>query len=66
MIISAFDSIENTVGIGENAGYQHFLLFPQCFQKACFPDTSKAKVVIMWEWVNQHKTVIIKIWQDKY
>ena len=25
--------VENTVGKGENAGYQHFLLFPQCFQK---------------------------------
>ena len=23
------------VGKGENAGYQHFLLFPQCFQKDC-------------------------------
>ena len=23
-------------GKGENAGYQHFLLFPQCFQKATF------------------------------
>ena len=28
---------ENIVGKRENAGYQHFLLFPQCFQKAaCF------------------------------
>ena len=27
---------ENNVGKGENAGYQHFLLFPQCFQKATF------------------------------
>ena len=23
---------ENIVGEGESAGYQHFLLFPQCFQ----------------------------------
>ena len=23
---------ENILGKGENAGYQHFLLFPQCFQ----------------------------------
>ena len=29
-----FDKIENMVGKGENAGYQHFLLFLQCFQKA--------------------------------
>ena len=26
--------VENIVGKGENAGFQHFLLFPQCFQKA--------------------------------
>ena len=25
------DRPENIVGKGENAGYQHFLLFPQCF-----------------------------------
>ena len=28
--------VENIVGKGENAGYQHFLLVPQCFQKAFF------------------------------
>ena len=27
------DGVENNVGKGENVGYQHFLLFPQCFQK---------------------------------
>ena len=26
--------IENIVGKGENAGYQHFLLFQHCFQKS--------------------------------
>ena len=26
------DMAENIVGMGENSGYQHFLLFPQCFQ----------------------------------
>ena len=26
-------SVENIVGKGENAGYQHFLIFPQCFQR---------------------------------
>ena len=25
--------VENTVGKEENAGYQHFLFFPQCFPK---------------------------------
>ena len=24
-------ALKNTVGKGENAGHQHFLLFPQCF-----------------------------------
>ena len=33
MTISLFDREENTVGKGENAGYQHFLLFPHCFPK---------------------------------
>ena len=28
------EGVENIVEKGENAGYQHFLLFPQCFQKA--------------------------------
>ena len=31
-MISLFDRVENTVGKGENAGYQYFLLFPQFFQ----------------------------------
>ena len=29
--------VENAVGKGEIALYEQFLLFPQCFQKACFP-----------------------------
>ena len=33
-----FDSVENIVGKGENAGYQHFLLFLQGFQKAMSSD----------------------------
>ena len=44
--------VENTVGKGEIARYEQFLLFPQCFQNACFPGVSKG--VIVWEWVNQH------------
>ena len=30
---SVLETVENIVGKGENAGYQHFLLFPQCFPK---------------------------------
>ena len=36
MMISLLDRVENSVGKGENAGYQHFLLFPYCFPKASF------------------------------
>ena len=38
---SLFDRVENTVGKGENAGNQHFLLFPQCFPKPSFLGSSK-------------------------
>ena len=41
--------VENIVDKGEIARYEQFLLFPQCFQKACFPGASKG--VIVWEWV---------------
>ena len=42
--------VENTVGKGEIARYEQFLLFPQCFQKACVPGASKG--VTVWEWVD--------------
>ena len=42
--------VENTVGKGEIARYEQFLLFQNRFQKACFPEASKG--VIVWEWVN--------------
>ena len=41
-----YGRVENIVGKGENAGYQHFLLFPQCFQKATF--SGSLKVGIVW------------------
>ena len=34
MTIFAPDKVENIVGIGENAGFQHFLLVPQCFKNS--------------------------------
>ena len=34
-----FRLVENTVGKGEIARNEQFLLFPQCFQKACTTDT---------------------------
>ena len=35
-MISVIEREENIVRKGENAGYQHFLLFPPCFQKPSF------------------------------
>ena len=46
MMIALFDSVENSVGKGENAGYQHFLLFLQCFPKP--PSYGSLKAVIVW------------------
>ena len=43
--------VENTVGKGEIARYEQFLLFPQCFLKTCFPGVSNG--VIVWEWVKK-------------
>ena len=42
--------VENTVGKGEIAHHEQFLLFPQCFQKACTPDTWKQGLA--WERIN--------------
>ena len=50
--------VENTLGKGEIARYERFLLFPQCFQKACFPGASKG--VIVWEWVNTPTSALIE------
>ena len=37
--------IKNIVGKGENAGYQHFLLFPHSFQKAFFSGSLTVEIV---------------------
>ena len=39
------DWVDNIVGKQENASYQHFLIFPQWFQKASFPATLKVGIV---------------------
>ena len=41
-----FHRIDNIVGKEENAGYRHFLLFPQCFHEAF--SSSPSEVVIVW------------------
>ena len=42
-----FHRIENIAGKEENAGYQHFLLFPQCFQKAFFLQCVKSRLCVV-------------------
>ena len=39
-----FERVDNIVGKGENANYEHFVLFPQCFQKS-----SSSKIVKSWD-----------------
>ena len=43
-MISLLDRIENNVGKGENAGNQHFLLFPQCFPKPSSLESLKVEI----------------------
>ena len=52
-MISLSDRVENIVGKEENAGYQHFLFFPQCFQKASF--SGSLKVGIVWQRFNKQQ-----------
>ena len=39
--------LENNMGKGEHASYQHFLLFQQCFQKAA--SSGSLKVGTVWQ-----------------
>ena len=45
MNISVFDKKENIVRKGENAGYQHFLLFSPCFKKPSFARSLKVGIM---------------------
>ena len=68
IVISFFDRIEHLVGKGESVSYQHFLLFPQCFQNAYLPGSFK--VGIVWYRVTRLKKVDImdsyNEWLDWY
>ena len=46
MAISLLDRVENSVGEGENAGFQQFLLFPPCLSKPS--SLTLLKVGIVW------------------
>ena len=46
MVISLFDRIENTMGKGKNADYQHFFLCLQCYPK--LSSLVSIKLGIVW------------------
>ena len=50
IMIYVFDGGRKHCGKRRNAGYQHFLLFPHCFQKASF--LGSLKLGINWQRVN--------------
>ena len=54
--------VENTVGKGEIACYEQFLLFLQCFQMTCTADAYKPGLV--WERVNHVKLNYASIYRS--
>ena len=46
MMISVFDRAGDNIGMGENAVYQHFLLFQQYFQKSSSRSSKRGNCVI--------------------
>ena len=57
MMISLFDRIEDTMGKGENAGYQHFLLFPRFFEAFSFGGSLKAGIV--WSYKGRQQKLLL-------
>ena len=50
-------TVENTVDKGENAGYQHFHLYPPCFQKASFSWPLKVDTVWAYDCLHCHQNI---------
>ena len=44
-MICVFDTVKNILETEEIAGYQHFLFYPQCFQKAFYSGLLKVVTV---------------------
>ena len=47
-MISVFNQVKSIVGQGENAGYQHFLLYLQYFEVGMKNETASLKVGTVW------------------
>ena len=56
---------EGIVRIGVHAGYQHFLLFPQCFQKAYFSGSLKKSELYGKSLIQVKKYINPCLWADK-
>ena len=55
MMVSVLVGVENIVGKGENAGYQHFLLFLTMFSKGFFLGVGKSQDYVVshgLSWMN--------------
>ena len=52
MAESSQNGYKTTVGKGEIAHNEQFLLFPLCFQKTFPADTGLYRHGLVWEWVN--------------
>ena len=59
MTISVFNKVENIVRKGENAGYQHFLLYPHCFPKASSFGIFKTQDRLVKDWTAMHNTAFL-------
>ena len=57
-----YHRVENLMGKGENAVYQHFLLFPQCFLKASF--SGCLKLGLCGKWLNRNAPLDCQQWLD--
>ena len=60
MMVFVYEKVENIVGKGENAGYQHFLFFQQGFQRAFSTESLKLRIAgkKLGEYVKIHKELI--------
>ena len=56
-MIFVFDRVKNIVGKGVNAGHQHLLFFPQCFQRAFYPGLLKVGVGIELRIAQENRNV---------
>ena len=57
--------VEDIVGKGENAGKQHFLLFPQCFLKLSFQELLSSKVLTLYQTTEFWKLTKFKAFAEK-